>query len=300
MSETSIDLCIPYWGDPAQMRECVESVLLQDDDRWHLTVLDDAYHDPAIGDWMRSLNHPRVTYLRNEKNLGIVGNYRKLLTLATRKLVVLLGCDDVLLPNYVSTIIQAHERFPSAAIIQPGTKVINEHGKVVKTLPDWAKTELVMPSAKQAKLLWGEALAASLLTGDWLYWPSIAFVRERLQGVDFNADLKITHDLAFVMDMVFAREQLLLEPTVCFAYRRHTASASTGSLIDGRRFADERAYFRIARGQAEAARWNKAARAARWHITSRANALWLILNCLVKGPRKHIPTLFKHMINRSV
>jgi hypothetical protein len=222
------------------------------------------------------------------------------LTLATRKLVVLLGCDDVLLPNYVSTIIQAHERFPSASIIQPGTKVINEHGRVVRPLPDWAKTRWVMPRDREPKLLAGEPLATSLLKGDWLYWPSIAFVRERLQGIDFNADLKITHDLAFVMDMVFAGEQLLLEPTVCFAYRRHTASASTGSLIDGRRFADERVYFRIARSQAETAQWPTAASAARWHITSRANALWLIVNCLIKGPRQHIPVLFRHMINRAV
>ena len=97
---TSLDILVPYWGDPRLMRETVESVLAQDCDRWFLTVLDDCYSDPAIGDWMKTLNHPRVKYLRNEKNLGIVGNYQKMLTMATRELVMWLGCDDVLLPNY--------------------------------------------------------------------------------------------------------------------------------------------------------------------------------------------------------
>jgi hypothetical protein len=300
LSEVAVDLCIPYWGDPAQMRACVESVLSQDSDRWYLTVVDDAYHDPDIGNWMTGLNHPRVKYLRNEKNVGIVGNYRKLIALAQQDLMVLLGCDDILLPNYVSTILAAHEKYPSVAIIQPGTKVIDEHGRDDQTLPDWAKTKLVMPRNTQPKLLSGEALAASLLTGDWLYWPSIAFRRDRLAHVDFNADLKITHDLALVMDMVVAGEQLLLEPTLCFAYRRHTASASTGSLLDGRRFAEERKYFSIARQQVAAKGWKKAERAARWHLTSRANALWIILNTVFKGNFKPVPVLFKHVFNRLV
>lgn len=280
------------------MRECVESVLKQDTDRWYLTVLDDAYPDPTIKEWMMGLNHPRIKYLRNEKNLGIVGNYRKLISLAEQDLLVLLGCDDILLPNYVSTILDAHEKFPTAAIIQPGTKVIDEHGQEGQTLPDWAKTKLVMPRSTQPKLLSGEQLATSLLTGDWLYWPSIAFKRDRLKGIDFNPDLKITHDLAFVMDMVFAGEKLLLDPTICFAYRRHTASASTGSLLDGRRFTDERQYFKIAKMQAKAANWPKAERAARWHLTSRANGIWTILNCLVQGKWQHVPTLIKHVFNR--
>ncbi len=300
MPTASVDLCIPYWGDPAMMRAAVESVLKQDSDRWYLTVLDDAYHDPDVGNWMAGLNHPRVQYLRNEKNLGIVGNYRKLISMATQELVVLLGCDDILLPNYVSTILSAHERFPSATIIQPGTKVIDEHGREGQTLPDWVKTKLVMPRSTESKLMVGEPLASSLLNGDWLYWPSLAFRRERLKGIDFNADLKITHDLGFVMDMVFAGEELLLDPTVCFAYRRHTASASTGSLLDGRRFAEERQYFRIAHEQALAKGWSRAARAARWHLTSRANALWIVLNAAFKGNFKPMSVLLRHAINRDV
>lgn len=74
------------------MRETVESVLAQDSDQWMLTILDDAYADTSVGDWMVSLDHPRVRYIRNEKNLGIVGNYRKLLSMVTQDLVMLLGC----------------------------------------------------------------------------------------------------------------------------------------------------------------------------------------------------------------
>lgn len=295
----SIDIFVPFWGDPALLRETVESVLKQDSDQWFLTVLDDAYPDTSVPEWFAGLNHPQVRYIRNEKNVGIVGNYRKCLASASRELVMLLGCDDVLLPNYVSTVLKAHERFPQAAIIQPGTMVIDEHGKSITTMPDWVKKRVVMPGSQDAQLLQGESLAANLLHGNWLYWPSIAFRTSETKGFDFNADLKITHDLAFVMDMIFAGKQLVLEPGVCFAYRRHSSSASTASLFDGRRFADERKYFAIAQTQAKAVGWEKAASSARWHLTSRANALWIAGNALIHGRFSVIKVLLGHAFNRG-
>lgn len=295
---TSLDILVPYWGDPRLMRETVESVLAQDCDRWFLTVLDDAYADPSIGEWMRTLNHPRVKYLRNEKNLGIVGNYQKLLGMATGELVMWLGCDDVLLPNYVSTVLKAHERFPEAAVIHPGTKTIDENGRDVSSLTDWVKKRLVMPQGDQPRLLKGESLASNLLVGDWMYWPALAFRADRLHKVEFKPELKITHDLAFVLDLIFAGESLLIEPTVCFGYRRHSASASTNSLFDGRRFSEERRYFAMARRQAERAGWRKAERAARWHLTSRGNAVWILGQAVWRRKWSSVPVLVEHIFNR--
>lgn len=294
-----LDIFVPYWGDPALLRETVNSVLAQDCDDWFLTVLDDAYPDASVAQWFAQLNHPRVTYIRNEKNAGIVGNYRKCLASATHELVMLLGCDDVLLPNYVRTVLGAHARFPQAGIIQPGTKVIDENGRDVFTLPDWAKKKVVMPAVARTAVLTGEALATSLLNGDWLYWPSLTFRSDRLAKVDFNADLKITHDLAFVMDLIFLGESMVIEPEVCFAYRRHSKSASTASLFDGRRFADERRYFAIAQQQARQLGWHKAERAARWHYTSRLNALWIAVNAVFKGKFQAAGLLMQHVFNRA-
>ena len=40
-----LDIFVPFWGDPAMLRETVESVLAQSNDQWLLTVVDDAYPD---------------------------------------------------------------------------------------------------------------------------------------------------------------------------------------------------------------------------------------------------------------
>jgi glycosyltransferase involved in cell wall biosynthesis len=288
-----IDICIPYWGDPGLMRKTVESVLAQDSDRWTLTVLDDAYSDRSVGEWMATLNHPRVRYFRNEKNLGIVGNYQKLLTMISHEMVMLLGCDDELMPNYVNTILIASERHPTAGIIHPGVVTIDENGREIKTLTDWAKTKLVMPKAKD-QLLGGESLAISLLKGDWMYWPALAFKSAVIKQYEFNPKLKLTHDLAIVMDMVLAGEKMLIVQDVCFSYRRHSKSASTASLMDGRRFSEERQYFNHAKSLVVKKGWTGAKRAVDWHVTSRFNALWICLNAIARGQWKDVPHLMGH------
>ena len=49
--------------------------------------------------------------------------------------------------------------------------------------------------------------------------------------------------------MTAAGETLVVDPTVCFSYRRHTQSASASSLLHGSRFSDERRYYAAAAEQ---------------------------------------------------
>ena len=45
----TVDIFIPFWGDPELLHATVRSVLAQDDDDWRLTVVDDCYPDPTVG-----------------------------------------------------------------------------------------------------------------------------------------------------------------------------------------------------------------------------------------------------------
>lgn len=298
MSDPAVDVIVPYWGDPGLLRETVTSVLAQDDPRWFLTVVDDAYPDPAAGEWVRALaeRDPRVRYVRKEVNEGITAAFRTCAAMATRDVVAIPGSDDVLLPGYVATVLAAFADHPGASIVQPGVEVIDERGEVVAPLADRVKQRLVRPRADGPRLLGGERLAASLLRGNWMYWPSLAFRREALQAFDFRDELELIQDLGLVLDMVGAGHALLLEPTVCFRYRRHGGSASNADLLDGRRFAGERAYFAAAAAQMAQRGWPRAARAARWHWTSRLNALSLLPVALRR--RRSVGMLLRHAVGR--
>lgn len=289
-----LDILIPYWGDPGYMKETVNSVLAQTSDDWLLTVVDDAYPDLEIQNFITGIGDPRVKYIRKEVNRGITENYRTCVSLATQELMVILGCDDVLLPNYVETILAAHNRFPGAAIIQPGVQVIDEHSNVVKTFVDLVKQRVVRPQGNGPQLVSGEYIAANLMHGDWLYWPALAFRTDRMKAVDFRDGFPIIQDLALIMDMIYAGDQLLIEPIVCFSYRRHSESASSSKLIDGSRFVGERDYFALAATQAKELGWNKAERAAKLRLTSRAHALALVPKALLARDAKAAKTLTRH------
>lgn len=292
-----VDILVPFWGDPRLLKETVESVLAQTSDQWTLTVVDDAYPDPSVAEYLTAIEDPRVRYIRNETNKGITENYRVCLNLATAPLIVFLGCDDLLHPNYVDVILTTHDRYPRAAIIQPGVLVIDENGAPVLPLVDRVKRWL-RPRTEVAVQLEAEELAVSLLRGNWLYWPSLAFRSDVVRAHEFLDGLPIIQDLALIMDMVYAGESLVFEPTVCCSYRRHSTSASASTLLDGSRFDGERTYFRIAAEQARDLGWSKAERAARRRLLSRAHALSVLPSTLRPNKLSAARYLLAHAFGR--
>ncbi|SDX49382.1 Glycosyl transferase family 2 [Modestobacter sp. DSM 44400] len=269
----TLDIMIPFYGDPDMLRQTVTSVLTQTDPGWRLTVVDDGYPDPSVAEWFGALDDERVTYVRNEQNLGANKNYEKCMTLATEQDVVILGADDLLMPEYVSVVTRARAAFPEAAVIQPGVKVIDEHGVESRTLVDETKKRLYAPKLSQRASMSGEELARSLLRGNWLYFPSLVFDVEKVRAIGFRPGLDVVQDLALVLDLVMRGESLVVDPTTCFAYRRHGGSDSSWRAVEGSRFREERAFFLGAAAELEKLGWTRAARAARLHASSRMHAL---------------------------
>jgi glycosyltransferase involved in cell wall biosynthesis len=270
-----LDVMLPYWGDPALLHATVESVRAQTDPNWLLTIVDDCYPDPSVAERYANEPDPRITYRRNETNVGITANYELCRDLATEELMMFLGSDDLLGPTFVETVLADHRRFPEAAIIQPGVRIVDGEGTEVRPLADRVKAR-IRPPADGATLLSGEDLAASLLTGNWLYWPSLVFRTDAVRRHEFRDGLPIVQDLALVIDMVAAGESLVLDPTPCFSYRRHDGSASALTLATGTRLADDRRYYADAVRQMESRGWPLAARAGRRRLTSRLHALSLV------------------------
>lgn len=268
-----LEIVIPFWGEPALLVEAVESVRAQTDPDWMLTVVDDCYPDCSVADYMTAIDDERITYLRNEVNLGITDNYRRCLDLASAEWMVFLGCDDVMLPDYVRTVRSAAESADEGVdVIQPGVVVIDEAGRPVRPLVDRVKRHLFAPRLDGPVTLSGEDLAVSLLRGNWTYWPSLAFRTAVVREHTFVDGFPLIQDLALLVDMALTGSRLTVLPDEVFAYRRHLASASSATVSDGRRFTGEKEYFRLAAARCEQRGWHRAARAARVHLASRLYA----------------------------
>lgn len=271
-----IDVLLPFYGDVGFLKTATESVLSQDFPEWRLLVLDDAYDDPEPERWFASLTDPRVTYLRNETNLGASGNFRKALSLAEAPMMVVMGADDVMLPSYLSRVAAALAAYPDASVVQPGVQVIDEYGRPFFPLTDRVKS-LLAPRPGAELVIREQDMAASLLHGGWHYFPSLAWRTEEVQRLGFRPEYDVVQDLALLLDIaVSGRSMVLVEETV-FQYRRHSGSDSSVRAADGRRFAEEKRFFRSEAERFRSLGWRRAALAADLHWTSRLHALSMLL-----------------------
>ena len=298
----TVDVLLPYYGDVAMMKQAVESILGQTSPDWTLTVIDDGYPDESIPGYFGTLaaQDPRITYLRNEQNLGANGNYRKALTFVRHELAVVMGADDVMLKNYIETVVAAHQQFPSAQIIQPGVEVIDEHNQPVMGLIDRTK-RLYAPRVNGLtgrRLLLGEPLAVSLMRGNWLYFPSICWKSDSLVATNFREGLNVVQDLALALDLIKAGGGLVVDSSVCFQYRRHRQSDSSWRALEGTRFIEEREFFTGMADEFEAIGWRRAARTARLHLSSRLNAATLLPKAWRTKQHQGVRNLRHHVLAR--
>lgn len=145
-------------------------------------------------------------------------------------------------------------------------------------------------------MLSGETLAVSLLRANWTYFPSLAWRSDGIKAIGFREGLHVTQDLALLLDTVRGGGQLVLDPVLSFLYRRHLGSDSSIKALDGRRFAEERALFAAEAEAFTELGWNRAARAARGHLTSRLNALSLLPGSFGKAGPSAARTLARHVV----
>lgn len=292
----AIDVMLPYYGDVEQMKIAARSVMNQEMQDWRLLVIDDGYPDPEPERWFTSITDPRVTYQKNTTNLGANGNYRKAVALVEAPVVVIMGADDVMLPNYLNVVERAFGTFPNADVVQPGVQVIDEQGIACMPLVDSVK-RIYSPNTKKAIALSGEKMATSLLRADWAYFPSLAWKSDTIVRIGFTEGLDVVQDLALLLDIAAEEGTMVVDPELAFLYRRHSGSDSSVRALDGRRFDEERRFFR---GQAErfgAKGWAKASWAARLHTTSRLNAGSLIYKSVRKRKFDALPRLLKHIVS---
>jgi hypothetical protein len=175
--------------------------------------------------------------------------------------------------------------------------VIDEDGREARPLADRVK-ELVRPRIIGPESLGGDRLAATLMHGNWTYFPAICWRSDVLRRFRFTDRYEIVMDLALQLDILLAGGRLGVSPTPAFEYRRHSASASSYTASDGTRFLEERDFYRGAATRLRELGWHHAARAARSRITSRLNALSKVPSAIVRGRWSAAGLLLGHVVAR--
>lgn len=281
-----VHFVVPYYVDPRYLIELIDSVRKQTCADWRLTIVDDQYPGTAAADYVAELDDPRIEHVRNERNLGATANVCRCLTLGQLDYVTVMGADDILEPHYVEVVEKAFRRHPAAIMVHPGVTVVDQHGAPTDSLADRIK-RLARYTAWRCAELDGATAASSLMRGNWLYVPAMAFRTDVVPRATAQlGEFRSIADLTWVIDMLLGGGTLAIDATPTFRYRRHQSSHSSAGAKDVVRFDEEERYYRVAAAQLNDHGWTGAAVAARWHILSRLHAVHAALGALAgRDPR---------------
>ncbi|HEY4226660.1 MAG TPA: glycosyltransferase [Pseudolysinimonas sp.] len=294
----TIDIMMPFWGDVGLLKIAIDSVLAQTSPRWRLVVIDDRYPGDEHTRYLAAIEDERVDIVVNDRNLGVAANFQRSIDLARSSHVVIMGCDDVLLPSYVERLESLIDCYPEASYIQPGVRVIDGSGAEVLPLADRVKG-WYRPPQHGTRTLSGESLALSLLRGNWTYFPSICWRAEDLHRYGFRPEYGVVLDLALQIDIATHGGTLVVDDEVVFLYRRHGASVSSVAAVDGTRFQEERTFLLQAAEACKALGWHRAARAAHRHVSSRLSAASRIPSALRNGDMAGVRELGRHSMGSA-
>ena len=114
-------IVIPTWKRLETLRDTVESALSQTGGILYdiIVVEDNPEPGSEISRYMAGLDDSRISYYRNEKNLGLVGNFNRAVSLADARYVVLVHDDDFLFPDYLEQMARVLDACPDADIVCP-------------------------------------------------------------------------------------------------------------------------------------------------------------------------------------
>ena len=116
------------------LRDAIQSVLQQDpgSDKMQIEVVDDGSTDADIESLVLNIGKGRVSYFRQEENVGSLRNFETCINRANGHLVHILHGDDRVKPGFYQQMTELFEKFPNAGAAFSNWDFINADGTFIK------------------------------------------------------------------------------------------------------------------------------------------------------------------------
>src|SRR4030042_638901 len=120
-----------YKTDLEYLKSTMESVIEQTYEKWEWCIVDDGSGDPALREYLGSIQSDKVKFIYNEINEGIVGATNKALKQATGDFVGFLDHDDLLDKDALLYVALKAQEHPDADLIYTDEDKVLEDGSFV-------------------------------------------------------------------------------------------------------------------------------------------------------------------------
>jgi glycosyltransferase involved in cell wall biosynthesis len=127
MPEPTVTIAIPTYNRSRLLRVSLASALAQDHSALRVVVLDNASDDDTE-EVVWSFSDDRIRYLRNETNLGMLGNLNRAIEMNESAYLNILLDDDVLLPRFLRESVGFLEEHPNVGFTFTLARYIDADG----------------------------------------------------------------------------------------------------------------------------------------------------------------------------
>lgn len=129
LSKTAVSLIIPCYNYGHLAAEAIESALLQTYPPDEILFIDDASSDNSVEVARRY--EPRIRVEVNEKNLGVVENFRKAVAMTSGDYIVFLGADNRFRSDYIEQCKAILDSDPAVGIVYTHFSLFGDRAKMV-------------------------------------------------------------------------------------------------------------------------------------------------------------------------
>ncbi len=202
------------------------------------------------------------------------------------------GSDDIFLDNALKDFDTEKLSQPDIAAVGLDVEVINETGKIVKTIPDLVK-RILRPSLKKITVFKNDKIFSNLMIGDWLYFPAIFWKTETLKQTKFDGNFHTAMDLDVFIRLLSSDQKMTFIKSKVLGYRRHSQSASSLYAKSIGRFDEEFLCHKNALEIARRKNWKTGAFLAQLALTVRLHAIMQSFLMVFSSPSSALKVLVK-------
>lgn len=216
-----VTIAVPTLNRLRYLKEAVGSALAQTYPNVEVLVGDDGGTE-AVRSWCEMLEaeEPRFRYRRNARRLGLAGNWNAVADAARGEFISIIGDDDRLLPNFVSTLVEAAGQ--STQVTFSNHFIIDERGERLAAESERCTRRYgrhLIPAGEvenAGAVVWGNSvpMSASLLrTAD-------------VRRLRFKEELN-TPEIELFVRMAEEGARFVFVPEYLAEYRSHSGSATS-------------------------------------------------------------------------
>jgi glycosyltransferase involved in cell wall biosynthesis len=131
--EALVTIGVPVYNGERYLAQCLDSLLAQTYRNFVLVISDNASTDrtPEICQRYAKADS-RIRYSRNRVNIGMYGNFNRVLELVRTPYVKLANADDYWAPTMLADCMEQMERDPALVLCHPRVVLVDEDGREIR------------------------------------------------------------------------------------------------------------------------------------------------------------------------